>query len=371
MKIKALSRWTGLLVAGVLLAGTGASRPQPADRYAVLEESAGVSAKALGEAIDPLFDAAAEASTGETRAVIVLRNGRVIAERYAPGFDARSRFLSWSMAKTVTGLLVGLMVSDGLLALDDPVPVAAWQQTGDPRAAITLRQLLQMRSGLRHREDWRPTGDSDTLAMLAGEGARDQAAFAADRPMVHPDGRVFTFSSATSMILAGLMTDQLTASRDPSERRAAMARFLAARFAGPLGLRAFAADYDESGTLHGAAMMHMTARDYAAVGEFIRTRGRAGGRQLIADPWFDFMTAPSPANPAYAAHLWLNRAGGETPLFPGQASARLMAAVGERGQFVLIAPEQGVVIVRLGVTRDEEMPALRAGLARLVRRFPG
>jgi len=363
-------RWFGVIAGTALLAGASASQQVGAPRYAVLAESPGVSAQALREAIDPLFDAEADPALGETRALIIMRRGEIVAERYAPGYGPQSRLPSWSIAKTVTGLLAGIMVSDGRLALDDPAPVAAWHQPGDPRGAITLRELLQMRAGLRNEEQWQPAVKTDTLDMLVGEGARDQAAFAIGKPLVYPHGRRFAYSSATSMILTGIMTDQLTPSRDPQARRDAMARFIAARFTGPLGLTSFIPEYDESGTLLGPVMMHMTARDYARVGEFIRRRGNLDGRQIVSDKWFDLMTAPSPTNPAYGMHIWLNRASDDTMLFPGQALPTLMGAVGQRGQYMLVSPEQGLVVVRLGVTRDADMEALRSAMARLVRRFP-
>lgn len=371
MKIKMLCRWGLVLASGLALASASSSQDMPSSRYAVLKDVPGASADAIRAAIDPLFDMDADPALGETRALLVMRRGEIIAERYAPGYGPDSRFLSWSIAKTVTGLLAGIMVSDGRLALDDPAPVPAWRQPGDPRAAITLRELLQMRSGLRNEELWQPALRTDALDMLVGEGARDQAAFAIAKPLVHPPGLRFDYSSATSMILAGIMTDQLTTSRDPQARRDAMARFIAARLTGPLGLASLLPEYDESGTLSGAAMMHMNARDYARLGEFIRLRGKIGGRQIVPEKWFDLMTAPSPANPAYGMQLWLNRASDQTVLFPGEASPRLMAAVGHRGQYVLISPEQGLTIVRLGITRDDDMGALRSALARLVRRFPG
>jgi CubicO group peptidase (beta-lactamase class C family) len=370
MRIDIFFRWLMVLASTALLAGPSASQQAPASRYAILAESPGVSREALRAAIDPLFDAEAEPAAGETRALIIMRRGEIIAERYAPGYGPQSRFQSWSIAKTVTGLLTGIMVSDGRLALDDPAPVPAWHQPGDPRGAITLRQLLQMRSGLRNEEQWQPAIHSDTLDMLLGEGARDQASFAIGKPLVQTPGDQFAYSSATSMILTGIMTHQLSTSRTPQARRDAMARFIAARFTGPLGLASFTPEYDESGTLLGGAMMHMNARDYARLGEFIRRRGNHEGRQIISDKWFDLMTAPSPANPAYGMHIWLNRASEQTALFPGEALPTLMAAAGQRGQYILISPEQGLVIVRLGVTRESEMDALRGAMARLVRRFP-
>lgn len=367
MKIKKLCRWLGVLASVALVAGASASQDVPVSRYAVLQDSDGVSALALREAIDPLF----EPELGETRAVIVMRGGRIVAERYAPGFGPQSRLHSWSIAKTVTGLLVGILVSDGRLALDDPAPVPAWHQPGDPRAQITLRQLLQMRSGLQHREYWISREPGDLVDMMVGEGARDQAAFARSKPLVHQPGSSFVYSTATSMILSGIVTDQIAGpAQGLQARRDATARFLAARFTGPLGLTGFVPEYDEAGTFEGGAMMHMTARDYARVGELIRLRGKAGERRLVSDKWFDVMLAPSPANPAYGAHIWTNRASDQSALFPGQALPSVVGAVGHRGQYMLVSPQQGVTIVRLGVTRDEQMGALANAMARLVRRFP-
>jgi len=352
-----------------MLAGPGASQADRAASYTILKDAPGVSAQALQAAIDPLFGTAQE-NIGETRALVVMRRGEIIAERYAPGYGPRSRFHGWSIAKTVTGLLVGLMVSDGRLALDDPAPVADWRQAGDPRAAITLRELMQMRSGLQNAEIWHPAPRSDPLDMLVGEGAADQAAFAAGKPLVHPHGARFAYSSATSMLLSGIVGETLAPGGDAAARHAAMTRFIAARFAGPLGLERFVAEYDARGTLIGGLLMHMSARDYARIGELIRLRGRVGGRQVVSDRWFDFMLAPSPANPAYGGQIWLNRASDVTMLFPGEARPDIAGAVGNRGQFLLVSPAQGLTIVRLGNTGAAEMPALRRAMARLVRRFP-
>ena len=137
-----------------VLPGLSSSAPaQPAGFYQVAD-NAGVDQQRLRAAIDPLFD---DDDLGETRALLVMRNGRIVAERYAEGFDPDSRLLSWSVAKSVTAALIGLMVTDGRLVLDAPAPVPAWSQPGDPRGGITLRQLLSMTSGLEHLEDEGPT----------------------------------------------------------------------------------------------------------------------------------------------------------------------------------------------------------------------
>lgn len=370
MGFKSLCRWGLSLAACALLAGPSVSQEDGAARYAVLKAAPGVTADALRAAIDPLFNEGGEADVGETRALLVLHRGQVVAERYAPGYGPDSRFQSWSIAKTVTGLLIGLMVSDGRLALDDPAPVPDWRQTGDPRGAITLRQLMQMRSGLQNAEIWRPAPRSDPLDMLVGEGAGDQAAFAMGKPLVDPPGRQFAYSSATSMILSGILGETLAPGGDAAARHAAMARFIAARFTGPLQLGSFVAEYDARGTLIGGLLMHMTARDYAKIGELIRLRGRANGRQVVSDRWFDFMLAPSPANPAYGGQIWLNRASGHSALFPGEARPDIVGATGNRGQYLLVSPAQGLTIVRLGNSGPGEIAALQHAMARLVRRLP-
>jgi CubicO group peptidase (beta-lactamase class C family) len=361
MKFKSLCR---LLTIGTVWAAlAGAAPPTP---YLRLVGDARLPADALRAAIDPLF----APGVGETRALLVLHDGKILAERYGAGFGPESRQLSWSLAKTVTGLLVGIMVGDGRLTLDDPAPVAAWRQAGDPRGGITLRHLLQMRSGLQHVEDEGPRERTDTLRLLVGPGAADQYGYAVAKPLAYPPGSRFNYSSADSAILCGLMTDLLTASRDPQVRRDAMAQFVQARLAGPLGLTSLFGEYDARGTLLGGGMVHMSARDFAKVGELLRQGGRIGERRILPARWVKTMTAPSPANPAYGAQLWLNRPGPVSDLLPGEAPADLFGAVGYRGQFVIVAPSQKLTIVRLGVTGADEMEALRHALARLVQAVP-
>jgi CubicO group peptidase (beta-lactamase class C family) len=112
-------------------------------------EDPGTDREGLARAVDALFT---DEAAAETRAVIVMRGGRIVAERYAPGYHENTRFVSWSMAKSITGVMIGMLVSDGRLRLNRSAPVPAWQRPGDPRGEITLRQLLQMRSGLKHVE---------------------------------------------------------------------------------------------------------------------------------------------------------------------------------------------------------------------------
>lgn len=355
-----------LAVAGTLVVRAA---PSPMPLYAVADDSV-VGKAALRAAIDPLFD---DPAMGETRALLVMRDGQVIAERYAPGFGPDTKLLSWSIAKSVTAVLVGLMVADGRLALDSPVPVAAWAQPGDPRGRITLRQLLQMRSGLDHVEDGDPITSGDTVRMLFTDGAQDMRAYAEAKPLAHAPGTVFSYSTGSSIILSDLMTRMLTDSADPAVRRRAMQTFIDGRLKAPGNLPSLTPEYDAAGTMIGGSFLHMTARDYGRFAELLRNNGRSpNGHQILPEKWVAFMRAPSPRNRAYGAHLWLNRASEESALIPGLAPENLFGCVGHNGQYILVSPSQRLTVVRIGLSPEKDQrAAVRAALARLIGLFPG
>ena len=361
-----------LLIAAFLLRHRSAGAqdaPPPADisRYLTLHDAGPVNAQQIADAAEGLFD---DDAAGTTQAFILMRDGKIIAERYGDGIRPETKLLSRSIGKTVTAALIGLMVSDGRLALDSHAPVPAWSQPGDPRGEITLRNLLQMTSGLEHSEDGPPLYAADTVRMIFTDGAQDMAAFAEAKPIAHPPGSRFVYSTADTQILADLMTRMLTGSNQADVRRAAMTEFLRGRLVTPVGLSSLTPEFDARGTMIGGAMMHMTARDYARFGEFLRNRGRVNGHQVLSARWVEFMTTPSPRNPAYGGHLWLNREGTDNPLFPGDGSRRIFAAVGHHGQYLVIDPTRRLVILRMGISTSDDYPAVRRSLIRLVELFP-
>lgn len=353
-----------LIAAGAM--AVRAADPQPVYR---ISADAGVGEAALREAIDPLFE---DDALGETRALVVMRDGKIVAERYAPGFGPDTKLLGWSIAKSVTAVLVGLMVSDGRLALDAPVPVDAWSQPGDPRGRITLRQLLTMTSGLNHSEDADRVAAADTNRMLFTDGSGDMAGFAEAKPVADPPGKIFSYSSGNTLILADLMARQLTNSDDPGARQRAMQTFIDGRLKQPAGLASLTAEYDARGTMIGGAFLHMTARDYARFGELLRNHGRSpAGHQIVPDKWIAFMRAPSRLNPAYGGHLWLNRASGESALMPDEAPGSLFGCVGHDGQYILVSPRQRLTVVRIGMSPGKDQrTALKSALAKLIGAFP-
>ena len=345
--------------------------PPPASRasLAAIKGDPGTAREELARAIDRLFETEA---TGQTRALVVMHGGERVAERYAEGFDEDTRFMGWSLSKCVTGVMIGLLVSDGRLRLDESAPVPAWSRTGDPRGEITLRQLLQMRSGLRHDEAGEPLYGADTPRMLFLEGRDDTAAYAEAQPLENEPGAVFNYSSATSVILSDIAARSLTERAEPATRRGVIDSFLRTRLFEPIGMDSATAEYDAAGTMLGGSMIHATARDWARLGEFLRHKGSVRGAQVIPRRWIEFMLTPSPREPAYGAHVWLNRPreNGVPVLFPDRAPETLFACIGHRGQYVIGSPEQKLTVVRLGHSSAEQQDAVRQRLGELVALYP-
>jgi CubicO group peptidase (beta-lactamase class C family) len=361
------------LLALPALIGCGSGEPaeQPIDEAAlkVVVAKPGVGREKLARKIDALFT---DNKAGETRALLVLRNGEIIAERYGEGYDPQTRFVSWSMAKSITAVMIGLLVSDGRLRLDETAPIPIWQRSGDPRGAITLRQLLQMRSGLRHTESGDPIYESGEVRMLFLDGRDDMAAWAEAQPLEAEPGKKFEYSSATTVILSDIAARALTESSDPATRRTAVAEYLRTRLFEPVGMKSLVPEFDARGTLIGSSLMHGTARDWAKFGEFLRNGGSVKGAQVVPRGWIEFMTAPSPRNPGYGAQIWLNRPqpDGESVLFPGRAPASAFACVGHLGQYVFVSPRQNLTVVRLGMTNGVDRPELVRRIGDVVTLFP-
>lgn len=364
----------GVLLLTGLLTACGQDGPPPPpplreEALAAVVSDPGVPREPLARAVDDLFT---NDEAGETRALIVMHQGKIVAERYGEGYAAETPLTGWSMSKSVTGALIGIMIADGRLRLDDPAPIARWQRAGDPRGGITLRHLLQMRSGLRHTEGAEPAYESGEVQMLFLEGRDDMAAWAEVQPPAAAPGTQFAYSTPTSMILSGIATDLLAPEGSPANRQRAMAEFLQTRLADPLGMTSMRGEYDGAGTLVGGSMIWATARDWGRFGEFLRNGGSVKGAQIVPRGWITFMTSPSPAAPDYGAQLWLNRpsdTADRDALFADRGPDDAFAAIGHLGQYVIVAPDRGLTIVRLGKTDEEGRAALVDELADIVELY--
>lgn len=303
------------------------------ERVSLADLPAGVDARRLSEVVAAAF---AGPNAGGTRAVVVVYRGRIVAERHASGFSAATVFPGYSMSKTVTGALVGMLVGRGLLAVDEPAPVGAWHGPGDGRADVTLGQLLHMTSGLAW--DGRATDPrSDESAAL--HGVRDVAAFAAGKPLAAAPASVWKYSSGTSSIVSRVTDDAVARSGEEPvyfPRRALFER---------IGMDSAVFEIDGAGTHAGGFGVHATARDWARFGLLLLDDGVWRGERILPEGWRAYMATPSAAAPfgAYGAHVWTN-ARGWKPLLPRDA----LFAWGFGEQWIAVVPSRDAVIVRLG-----------------------
>ncbi len=280
----------------------------------------------------------------QTQAVVVARDGRLVAERYAPGVDPDAPLLSWSMAKSVTMALVGALVLEGRLDPNAPAPVPEWRDPGDPRGAITLDQLLRQSSGLAFDETYGAVNDVSRMLFTRPE----TGAFAAAFPLAGPPESRWAYSSGTSNIVARIVRDAFDGDL------AAMVRYANDRLFDPAGMTSALFEPDASGSFVGSSFVFMTARDWARFAELFRRDGVWDGRRLLPEGWVRYAVTPTPEAPAgsYGAHWWLNAGAPDDPArrpWPG-LPAEAYAARGHSGQWALVVPSARLVVVRLGLT---------------------
>lgn len=297
--------------------------------------------------LDPLLEKAFEEPDPvhplRTRALLVMRDGRFVAERYAPGFHRDMPLLSWSMAKSITNALLGLGVASGGIDLHQPAAVPEWSSPDDPRHAITVEDLLRMSSGLAFAES-RSFLPSDAMTMLFRRP--NAAAYAAGHSLVAPPGTRWTYSSGTTNILSRLLRDSFHGDLQ------AYWNFPRQVLFDSIGARHMLLEPDPSGTFVGSSFAYATARDWARFAQFYLQDGVVNGRRLLPEGWVRLTTTPAPAAPhgCYGAHVWLNGGAGSERQWPG-LPADTFSFQGYEGQLVIVVPSQKVVCVRLGLTR--------------------
>jgi CubicO group peptidase (beta-lactamase class C family) len=298
---------------------------------------------ALRRAMDAIFADDTQDQAIDTRALLVVHDGRIVAERYAPGFSKDTRFLGWSASKSVLATLVGTLVTDGKLRLEDPAPVPEWRD--DARREITLNQLMQMSSGLNFAEPYVPGSDSTTMLFLKG----DMAGFAAAKALAHKPGTSWSYSSGTSNILARIVQQSVGGSLP------AMTQYARQRLFEPAGMLSAVFEPDAMGVFVGSSYFYATARDWARFGLLYLNGGTINGRKLLSPSFVSYVQKPAPANQrgGYGAQFWLNGFEPDSKVreFPALPEDTYMAR-GHNRQTIAIIPSRKVVIVRLGWTID-------------------
>jgi CubicO group peptidase (beta-lactamase class C family) len=278
------------------------------------------------------------------RAILVVDHGRIVAERYAKGFTAATPLLGWSMSKTVVAGLIGTLVKDGKLSLDQS---GFWPEGSGGRERIRVADLLAMQSGLRFDEEYGEL--SDVLRMLYLHS--DMAAFAMDQPLIHPVGEVWSYSSGTAVILSRIAQD---AAGDDART------CLQDRLFAPLGMSSAIIEPDEHGTLVGSSYMYATARDWARYAQFLLQEGVWRGQNLLPAGYVDMMVAPVASSGGQYGHgqVWLWGSDGVAPGVNPDAAFGIPGdtfwMMGHDGQSIAIIRSRQLVVVRLGLTpRDE------------------
>lgn len=300
--------------------------------------------------IDAALDAAMADQTAATRALFIVVDGQVVGARFRDGFSAETPLLSWSMAKSVTATLVGAAAARGWIDVTAPAPVPEWK--GDPaKSRITWNDLLRMQSGLAFSERYADPA-SDASRDLFVE--RDAGAYAASRPVAHPPGAVWSYSSGTTNLVARTLRQTL------ASRGVDYGVFAREAVFGPIGAASFVMEPDSSGTPIGSSYIYATAGDWARLGALYLDDGVAGGVRVLPEGWAEAATRAEPAaDGQYGLQIWLNRPGasGRKPTYPG-VPENMYYFSGHEGQFVYVIPDRRMIVVRAGITRGADPEAV-------------
>jgi len=307
--------------------------------------SPGIDAGKLERVVAEAFDEPTPKRLRRTRAVVVVKDGRIAAERYAPGFSPDMPMPGWSMTKSALSALVGILVGEGRLALDQRALLPEWSEPGDPRRGITLDHMLRMRSGLKFDETYtNPLSDVNRMLWISP----DPAAYAAAKPLGSPPGQTWSYSSGTTNILSRIIRNTLGGSQEDYLRFPRKALF------DPAGMNSALLEPGPAGDFVGSSFLFATARDWARFGLLYAQDGNWGGRRVLPRSWVAYSVRPTPESPnrRYGAHWWLKlqkELGGET-----EAARRLpddaFHALGHEGQCLTVIPSEKLVVVRLGLS---------------------
>lgn len=293
------------------------------------KKTTGIDTVKLAEITKKVIDD--NAYRGNAFAFLVLHKGIPVAEAYKPQFNKKTRFLSWSMAKSFINAQVGILVKQGRFDINKPVDLKEWQS--DERSKITLNDLMHMQSGLKWNEDY--GNRSDVTLMLHCEN--DMAHFAINKPMAFKPGTHWYYSSGTTNIVSYLIRRQFTSD-------SAYYVFSNNELFNKIGMPDAVFETDPSGTRVGSSYLYATARDYARFGLLYMNDGIFNGQRILPEGWVKYSTSmASASNGLYGSFFWLNR-GKAIPSAPED----MFACDGHDGQHIYMLPGKELVVVILG-----------------------
>lgn len=312
-------------------------------------------------------DAAFEPADALTAAFVVTWKGRLIGERYGPAVTASTPLESWSMGKSLTSTLMGILIKQGTYELWQPAPVPEWQKPGDPRAKIRIGDILQMSSGLRIRApqdpDYDPSGPyPDHLYLYTGPNAFQ---WAATRPQQWPPATIGRYHNTDPVLINYLI--RLAVEKRGEEYLSFPQRALFDK----LGIRTMVMETDPAGNFLTQGYEFASGRDWARLGNLYLQDGVWNGERILPEGYATFVSTLAPAwkadkRPVYGGFFWINGDGG----FPVPRDAYYMAGAG--GQTTLIIPSHDLVVVRLGHFKGSSRSndGFRKALSLLVEAVP-
>lgn len=330
-----------------------ASLPKAPPAPALLPEVAGAALvepkdPALKRVLDNAFIEPAQPPFRNTKAVVIVKDGKVIAERYADGYSKDAPILGFSMTKSVISALTGVLVRKGKIAVNDPAPIAAWRMPDDPHRAITVDHLLKHTSGLA-------MGSSLSSSLMSAFAPvnrmkfseRDMAGYAATASLEAAPGTHWNYHDGNTVLLSRII-------RDATGTRASdVMQFARRELFEPLGMRSAVMEFDATGTPEGSSQMLATARDWARFGLLYLNDGVVAGRRILPEGWVDYSANLVPeAWVGMGAGFWTNRGDSKGSRYRTSLGMPKDAfyASGTFGQYVVIVPSERLVVVRLGVT---------------------
>lgn len=292
---------------------------------------ANIDYKKLNEVVDAYFNENTEGNT--TRSFLIVYKNQIISEKYEDGFDANSRFLGWSMGKSLMSAVCGVLNFQGKLNVEDFAPINDWKN--DDRSKITIGNLLQMNSGLEWLEDY--TKISDVTNMLYKE--TDMTKSQINKPLIGKPNETWNYSSGTSNLLSGIIRDKFKTHQEYLD-------FWYTDLFDKIGMHSMIFETDMAGNYVASSYGWANTRDWAKFGLLYLNRGNWNGEQIFSENWVKYTATPTNGSEGvYGAQFWLN-AGGHMPDVPKD----LFFADGYQGQRVIIIPSKELVIVRLGIT---------------------
>ena len=300
----------------------------------------GVDYPALDQAINSVFDPSLDMDSIKTRAIVVVYKDSLIAEKYANGFDKDTEILGWSMNKSITSTLIGILVKAGKMNLTDDQLYEEWT---DERSKITLNDLLQMQSGLAFEENYAEVSDVTKMLFMNEDIVKEIAG----NPLGDPIGTKWYYSSGTTNLVAGLIKKQFDNPQD-------YLKFPHEQLFRKIGMHSMVLETDESGNYIGSSYGYATPRDWAKFGLLYLNEGNWYGEQIVDTSWVNFTRQPAEhSGGIYGGHFWHNHNHAAFKDVPTD----IYSCNGFEGQYVYIIPSKDLVVVRMGLNQGEEYDA--------------